>query len=316
MSSGDAITQNESPIGVKLSPEFLDGGTEAGLEKIRTRLLDLTTRNRLLNFRHSSASSLRVVGVHPTAVFQRLIDSDKLVFSPVPEPDGYDGKKPAAADYAKSIGWATSYDLDDVEEGANDAVLPVLHYVEQLDTLTRKIGSAAKTAVEESGANLLSLVIGFLEWYESDDSQQPRLAPLLTVPVVLERGAGRGGGFHCAIEHSGEDLATNLSLVERMRRDFGIEIPTFDNGDSPDEYYARFRPILRQKRRWRIRRQITLTLLSFGKLLMYRDLDPATWPGILAHSLVKELFEGRKSESITQAEEFAIDEPELKRELP
>ena len=44
-----------------LSVEFLSGGTAAGLEKIRARLLDLTNRNRLLNFRHTRASSIRIV---------------------------------------------------------------------------------------------------------------------------------------------------------------------------------------------------------------------------------------------------------------
>ncbi|MGO8816108.1 MAG: DUF4011 domain-containing protein [Terriglobia bacterium] len=299
-----------------LSPEFLAKSTEAGLEKIRTRLLDLTSRNRLLNFRHTSASSLRVVGVNPNVVFHRLSEGEKLVFLPVPEPDRNADQKPSAVDHAKSIGWPTSFDLDDVGEVADETTLPVLHYVEHLETLTRKIGSAAKTAIEESGANMLYLVLGFLEWYESEDSDQSRFAPLLTVPVSLDRSAGRGAAFQCAIEYSGEDLATNLSLVERMRRDFGLEIPVLDGDDTLEEYLARFQPIFPQKRRWRIRRQVTLTLLSFGKLLMYRDLDPTTWPAIIRHPLVKELFEGRKSDTVTQAEEFAIDAPELKPEVP
>ena len=49
---------------------------------------------------------------------------------------------------------------------------------------------------------------------------------------------------------------------------------------------------------------------------MYRDLDPSTWPAIIKHPLVKELFEGRKSDTVTQADEFDIDAPELKHELP
>lgn len=301
---------------VHLSPEFLAGSTEAGLEKIRTRLLDLTNRNRLLNFRHTRASSLRVVGALPNIVSRRLIEGERLTFLPVPEPDAYDGQKPSASDRAKAIGCPTSFDLDDVAEGYDSAMLPVLHYVEDLEALTRKIGSAAKTAIEESGANMLYLVLGFLEWYESDDSQEPRSAPLLTIPVSLDRDAGRGEGFQCAIEHSGEDLATNLSLVERMRRDFGIDIPGLDNDDTPEEYFHRFETILRQKRRWRIRRQITLTLLSFGKLLMYRDLDPITWPSITTHPLVKDLFEGRKRDTVMHGEEFDIDSPELQHQVP
>ena len=53
--------------------------TEEGLERIRTRLLDLTNRNRLLNFRHTSASSLRVVNADLNEAFRRLLDGAKLI---------------------------------------------------------------------------------------------------------------------------------------------------------------------------------------------------------------------------------------------
>lgn len=68
-----------------LSAEFLSGGTAAGLEKIRARLLDLTNRNRLLNFRHSSASSIRIVDADLNVVFARLLNSEEVPFRPVPE---------------------------------------------------------------------------------------------------------------------------------------------------------------------------------------------------------------------------------------
>jgi very-short-patch-repair endonuclease len=322
--------RREPTTATPLSPEFLEGNAEAGLEKIRTRLLDLTNRNRLLNFRHSPASSLRVVNVDVDAVFRRLLDAEKLSFQPVPEPEfGLWGEehlademapaarksKPSASDYAATLGWPTSYDLPASSESENSEVLPVLHFVEGLETLTRKIGSAAKTAIEESGTNMLYLVLGFLEWYEDDNSQQPRHAPLLTVPVALERNS-KGKGFDATIEFSGDDSATNLSLVERMRHDFGIEIPSIEDGDSPENYFSRFKEILEQKKRWRIRRYVTLTLLSFGKLLMYRDLDPKSWPEILNHPLVKELFEGSKSAFVAHAEEYSIDDPTLKEEVP
>lgn len=323
--------EQDSVAAVPLSPEFLAGGTEAGLEKIRTRLLDLTNRNRLLNFRHTTASSLRVVNAGLNETFRRLLDGGKLVFLPVPEPnitvselepDGTDLRetpqpKMGAPDYAKALGWETSYDLEEHSSDVEGSdLLPVLQYSEGLETITRKIGSAAKTAIEESGTNMLYLILGFLEWYEADDSQQPRYAPLLTVPVALDRSGGKGKGFECGIEYSGEDFTTNLSLVEKMRRDFALEIPNVEDEDTPEKYFARFLPVLEQKRRWRVRPQITLSLLSFGKLLMYRDLDPKAWPGIAKHKLVKELFEGNKTSSITHAEEFLIDDPELKQEVP
>src|SRR5262245_50710253 len=88
---------------------------------------------------------------------------------------------------------------------------------------------------------------------------------------------------------------------------------------TPDRYFQKFEEILKLKKRWSVRRQITLTLLSFGKLLMYRDLDPKTWPSdqtITSHPVVRELFEGSKNPKITLAEEYPIDDPELKEDIP
>lgn len=64
---------------VPISAEFLSGGTAAGLEKIRARLLDLTNRNRLLNFRHTRGS-IRVVDADPNALFLRLMNGEEIPF--------------------------------------------------------------------------------------------------------------------------------------------------------------------------------------------------------------------------------------------
>jgi hypothetical protein len=301
-----------------VSADFLTGSTETGLDRIRTRLLDLTNRNKLLNFRHSNTSSLRVVDVPIDHVFARLRENDKLSFLPVPEPDIKFGEPPSAKEYADELGWNTSFDLDGTAEGDGQC-LPVLHYQESLDTVSRKIASAAKTAIEESGTNMLYVVFGFLEWYESDDSKQAHLAPLVIVPVTIERAGGTGRVVEAVIEYSGEDVETNLSLVEKMRQDFGLEIPPLEDDDTPEAYFGKFDELLKIKKGWSIRRHITLALLSFGKLLMFRDLDPKTWPeehSIGKHPLVRELFEGKKNPEITLAEEYPIDAPELKGDIP
>jgi hypothetical protein len=56
-----------------------------GLEQIRQRLLDLSARNKLLNFRHG-ATSLRFVGVDLEPCFNALIAEKKLALIPVPKP--------------------------------------------------------------------------------------------------------------------------------------------------------------------------------------------------------------------------------------
>lgn len=215
MDDNDREDKPEETPAPPLSAEFLSGGTAAGLEKIRARLLDLTNRNRLLNFRHSSASSIRIVDADLNVVFARLLNDEAVPFRAVPEPplpphqsdtDGSEEEmaKPIAADHAESLGWNTSYDLTKpTRHNADSRFLPALHYVEDLETLTRKIGSAAKTVIEESGTNMLYLTLGFLEWYESDDSRQAHIAPLLTIPVALNRAATKGKGFEATLEYSG-----------------------------------------------------------------------------------------------------------------
>jgi very-short-patch-repair endonuclease len=329
--SEDASTTKESGEAATVPPtitKFPTGDTEQGLKEIRTRLLDLTNRNKLLNFRFPTASCLRFVDLDMDGAFNRLMDEAKLFVSAVPEaPSHRRSDKPTAAAYAKELGWRTSYDLDEDVPVATDAAsaeiydgnLPVLHYAEHLNTLSRKIDDAARTAIDETGANMLHLSFGFLEWYESDDSDEPRSAPLVSVPVTLDRTPGKGKTFRCELEYSGEDFGTNLSLVEKMRRDMGLEIPSLGEEESPEQYFDKFDDLLSIKKRWRIRRQVALSLLDFGKLLMFRDLDPKNWPtdaSIVAHPLVRELFEGTQASEITRAEEFLIDDPTLQPELP
>lgn len=277
---------------------------QEGLEDLRKRLLDLTKRNKLLNFRHGSksgrksGSSLRVVDELPDELYRRLTkDEAKLTFKPVPEPEPLTQYPPkaqniqtlfpaeaspqdsipnlsqrvGAKEYAAQLGIRTSYDLPQPEEIRNpkhfDKYIQTLHYPEELESLLRRISGNARTALEESGSNMLYLVFGFLEWYESADSSEPLLAPLVTLPVELTRHKPSrvlGGMFEFTIEHTGEDLLTNLSLVERMKRDFSLSIPLLQENDTPETYFKKFSNILKTQPRWRIRRQITLTLLHLG----------------------------------------------------
>ena len=268
----------------------------AGIEQIRLRLLDLTGRNRLISFRHTK-STLRVIDADLEGVHGALIAGKQLPFLPVPEPTKVEiaayGEKPSAREYAEALDWGVSFDLQQ-NIGHADG-LRVLHYKEDFDVLIRKIGTTAKTAIEESGANLLHLVFGFLEWRESDDSTQVRHAPLLVVPVNLLVPKAREADRAIKVEYKGEDVTTNLSLVEKMRRDFGIEIPILEDDETPEAYFKKFSEILEQKRDWRICRQISLGLLSFGKLLMYLDLDSARWPDdalLTHHPRLVDIFTG------------------------
>jgi very-short-patch-repair endonuclease len=296
------------------------------LEKIRARLLDLTNRNKLLNFRHTPSSSLSIVAPLPDTLFDAIIDGGSISFRPVPEPSSSGGVKPKVVDHARRLGLPTSVDLGN--PGTTSAtkqrvrLAQTLHYPKDLEAILRRISNAARTAIEESGTKMLHLIFGFLEWFESEDSDQSRLAPLLLVPVQLERGKPdrTSGTFTYEIAYSSLDqIEENLSLREKLKRDFGLDLPDLDEEEGPENYFAKFRGILGTMPRWRLRRRISLGLVHFGKFLMFRDLDPKNWPkedDLLKHPRIAEFFEGTKVSEVSFAEEYAIDAAELQQMVP
>lgn len=80
--------------------EIFSSKTSVGdaIERLRTRLLDLSARNRLLNYRHPKGRCLQIVDEpNVNLIYDRLyIDGKSTIFKYVPEPspNSYEGKRP------------------------------------------------------------------------------------------------------------------------------------------------------------------------------------------------------------------------------
>lgn len=309
--------------------ELFSGGITVGeaIERLRTRLLDLSARNRLLNYRHPKGRCLQIADEpNVNLVFERLyIDGRGVPFKYVPEPspDTYEGKRAEAKLHAARVGISTSFEFAPNPAGSNGRRrhgIQTLLYPADLERQLRKIASEAKTAVEETGTNMLFLVFGFLEFYDSEDSDRPMLAPLLSLPVALVRGEidSETRIYQYTVQHNGEDLAENQTLREKLRRDFMLLIPEFGEEDDPETYFGRIEQAVKNKRRWKVRRQITLGMLSFGKLAIWADLDTKKNPGLTEHPLIKSVFSGGAGggDGGLHAEDYRIDErPEAAQPL-
>lgn len=316
--------QSDDRPGQRVSDDFFQGNVERGIERMRLRLLDLTNRNRLLNFRHTKRSTLDVVGHPPELIYQQLRDGAELTFKPVPKPPR-DGRTITARSYAEQLGLPTAIDLPAYEPGIDATrttrALQTLHFPEELESILRHIAGAARLSIEETGVNMLYLVLGFLEWYDSDDSERPSLAPLVLLPLTLERREAdpETRTYQYALQHSGEDIVGNVSLQERLRRDFSLALPDFSEETELGTYYNDLVPLLRGQPRWSIRRRMTLGLVSFQKLLMYRDLDPRAWTpgtGPLNHPRVREFFEGVAHDGFAVAPDYELDAPNMRDSVP
>src|SRR5438094_3546741 len=100
----------EESIRPEVSADFFHGDIARGIERMRMRLLDLTNRNRLLNFRHTKRSTLQIVGEAPESIYGRLRDGAELFFKPVPKPD-HENRHISAPAYATERGLPTDIDL-------------------------------------------------------------------------------------------------------------------------------------------------------------------------------------------------------------
>jgi hypothetical protein len=305
------------------------GGNPADvLAALRTRLLDLTLTNRLLNFKHG-ARTVRVIDELPDQLFERLREGAELEFLPVPEPPRdhplrkagaaipKKERAHAATSYAAERGFATSYDLPEPTDGdapdhhADDAIQTLL-FPSDLERVLRAIAADARSAIEEKGSNVLYLAFGFLEWSESEDAKKTILSPLLMLPVSLRRGDPdpETGAYRFFVSYSNDDVIPNISLQEKLRRDFHLELPDVLDDDTPDTYLARIKDTVPFPERWKLQRQISLGLLLFTKLLMYRDLDPANWPAgksLTEHPRLLELFGAGGSGEMELAREYDFE---------
>lgn len=276
------------------------------LEKARAKLLDLTMRNRLLNFRPTKRTTLHIVDEVPKEVYNRLvIEKKKMEFKPRPEED------------ISTIQYTDQEDDDTLEEAElwsiNETELNSKHIDRFLQTdLTLinlqknlfEIRQKAHTVIEEQGHNVLFIALGFLEWKERVGTITRR-APLILIPVQLERKAS---GKAYQISWTEDDIISNISLQERLL-DQGIKLPDFEEPEDKQaiDYYSRqMEKAVESQEGWHVSSDIYLGFFSFMKFLMYKDLDTQSWRGgknPLTNPLLQAIF-------ISQDEEPQAYDPE------
>lgn len=156
----------------------------------------------------------------------------------------------------------------------------------------------ARTFIEEQGVNILYLALGMLHWYEAESSQEVRRAPLILVPVALERSSVRE---RFRLRYTEEDIGENLSLANKLRLEFGVTFPGVPSQEELDagRYFDDVEESTSHLPRWSVDRDaVVLGFFSFGKLLMYRDLDEENWPGgrgLADHPVIQTLFDDENS---------------------
>jgi very-short-patch-repair endonuclease len=297
---------------------------EEKLEDARRNLLDLTFRNRLIHYRPARARSLRIVDEDPREVFDLLVlQGRRMRFLPRRLEAGAMGPPPSSGDDPQAIEgrapgiWALPPEDAVVSDDHADLLLQTLLEPEALQERLFYIAQESRTVFEEQGYTVLYLAAGFLEWSESPGGEI-RKAPLILIPVECERDRVLSS-FKLA--WTGEDIITNISLQEKLR-ECHAELPPFEMPevkDGIDHYLQTVDESIRGRDGWRITVEIHLDLFTFSSFVMYRDLDPAAWPGESTparHPIIAEIFGNGPQEAPAPAPRSRFPEEEIDTRLP
>jgi len=279
----------ETPVAIEptprlpaLDPEFLtpldlpaEDTPEGRLSKWKSKLLDLTLRNRLLNFKPTK-STLQFVAPDLAKLEDALAEGTEFRIRPLPPI--MEGKDPRMAQVHADRGGRTPLDDMAIEALANKELLAKVAQ-EALDGNLLTIFSAARTGLEEGGANTLYLAIGLLRWTEAERAEAVHLAPILLIPVSLQRQSVRSG---FRLTRHDDEAIVNPTLLQLLKHSFeirttGLEvIATDDKGVDVEKVLQSFRLAVREIPKWEVLEQAHLGIFSFTKYLMWKDLQDRT----------------------------------------
>ncbi len=273
----------------------------ARLESARKELLDLGLRNPLINYKTPKSKGLHIVQEKPETVYDILVKSGRaMTFL----------SKPENSETAPGLPFS-----EPDEAGQKQVYTDTkLQTAETENTLQHKLLNtyyAARTSIEEQGINTLYLSLGMLAWYEAESSSEQRLAPLVLIPVTLERSTARE---RFKVRYSEEEIGHNLSLQAKLKTEFGLQLPELPDAEelSITGYFANVEEAVKRFPRWQVlANDIELGFFSFGKFMLYHDLDNNKWPEgdkPVTHPILQSLFHsGFREPQPTAGDDVHID---------
>jgi hypothetical protein len=253
------------------------------LEAARKELLDLGLRNPLINYKQPKSKGLHVVQESAFHVFDLLVQQGKAMsFAGRPANENGLPEKAFAewdADQLKQVYTDTKLQTNETENALQHKLLNTYY--------------AARTSLEEQGVNTLYITLGMLGWYEADASTEQRFAPLVLIPVTLERSSARE---RFRVRYSEEEIGHNLSLQAKLKAEFDLQLPDLPPVEELriDSYFREVEELISRQARWQVVTDgIELGFFSFGKFMLYHDLDNSRWPvenKPVAHPVLQSLF--------------------------
>jgi len=241
--------------------------TLSQIEEWKRRLVDLSRRNRLLYFKQTTSSTVRVEAPGLDEVFDRLVVEELpwRFFSP-----------PESANEVFDFDPALNHESAPTATSAKEArrpneLLTSFQDSRKLEKTLINLYRRSEADFAERGIRILQAAFGMLEW-QAKDGSETIISPLILVPSILVRNSDN---TLPSLKKAEDDVVLNPALEVKLRQDFRIDLPSppddWEQGKL-SEYLQLLQDAVAQ-RKWKVVFENWIGLLSFHKLVMYKDLD-------------------------------------------
>jgi very-short-patch-repair endonuclease len=296
--------ESDEPIGIPLPAEpnfpmpadIVDQrpSTAAGrIERWQTRLLDLSLRNRLLNFTESK----RVVSfLCPDVAYleDRLADNVAIKIVSLPEQNPLGERDLELHRDKRGQDLHRNFAAEALQRDELSSLLEPKELSSRLTELFRQ----AKSDLTEGGTNTLYLAVGTLKWKKAPTDTRIYRAPILLLPVKLDRS---GASDRYRLKFHEDEPRLNATLLHFVKREFDLALPEFSTGLPEDGNGIDVVQVLEHMRRavrdvpgFEVGDEVALSTFSFAKYLMWKDLVDRT-DSLRRNRVVKHLIDNPES---------------------
>ncbi|MFF1308493.1 DUF3320 domain-containing protein [Streptomyces sp. NPDC058307] len=226
------------------------------LESWRSSLVDLSGRNRLLNFHHTKSATLEITAPSAQVLLNGL--GRGWDFAPLPDEE-------LEADEGRGTGDVVLEEKDARTDGIVTQKTTAPSLLRALNSLRTK----TTQVFNDYGLWTLNLGVGMLRWCE-DGAETSSNAPLVLVPVVIERA--RNGRIRLRASDD-EEPRLNPALKVKLQQ-FHIDwtpVAEQDPADLQAVLSATTRAVV-GKPGWQVSERVVLSLFASHKESMYQDL--------------------------------------------
>ncbi len=254
------------------------------IQRWQNKLLDLTLRNRLINYRETKKTiPLRCQNL--TNLKNGLAQNDTFKLFSLIDYDLYGYKTTLAEEVQRS-----EEEIIFKEFERKKIAVPLAN--EEMDKRLVTLSRQGKSDMQEGGANTLFLAMGFLRWKRMEDKSTYR-APLILIPIKLERKSLR---LPFSISLHEDEARINSTLLELLKQDFDLDISELEgesgiSGIDVNDIFQTVRHKIHDIPSFEVTEDLALSNFQFAKYLMWKDMVDHS-DKLEQNALVKHLIHG------------------------